>query len=368
MKQIALLILLVISTALHAQRDKAEAYVAKYKDLAIAEMQRTGIPASITLAQGILESQYGESDLAKNANNHFGIKCKTEWTGQKTYHDDDLKKECFRVYASAEDSYKDHSNFLMSREWYAFLFDLEATDDKGWAYGLKRAGYATEKDYPERLLKLIDDYQLQQYSLIALGMPTNSSNKTFAKTSKNSKKQRVINQTEPTSNSMVEPTTEVVKRSIEATEPEDNNETEVVEKKQITSYEVKKVSPYPSDVFTINHSKVIYVEAGVSLLSIANKYDISLSRLLEFNELSEMDILTSDQLIFLEKKLKKGASDFHVTNSNENLTLISQKEGVRLESLLEYNRMKKDAIIRQGEKIYLRTTTTVANNSVKEPK
>ena len=365
MKQIAIIILLVISSALHAQREKAEAYVAKYKDLAIAEMQRTGIPASITLAQGILESQYGESDLAKNANNHFGIKCKTEWTGQRTYHDDDLKKECFRVYESAEDSYKDHSNFLMTREWYAFLFDLEATDDKGWAYGLKRAGYATEKDYPQRLLKLIDDYQLQQYSLIALGMPTNNTNKTFAK---NSKKQRVINQTEPSSNSMIAPSAEVVKKTIEATEPEENNETVVVEKKQEGSDDVKKVSPYPPDVFTINHSKVIYAEAGVSFLSIANKYDISLSRLLEFNELSEMDILTTDQLIFLEKKLKKGATDFHVTSSNESLTLISQKEGVRLESLLEYNKMKKDAVIRQGDKIYLRTTTTIANNSVKQPK
>jgi LysM repeat protein len=256
----------------------------------------------------------------------------------------------------------------MTREWYAFLFDLEATDDKGWAYGLKRAGYATEKDYPQRLLKLIDDYQLQQYSLFALGMPTNSSNKTFAKTSKNSKKQSVINKTESETITASVPTTEVIKKSIEATEPEDKNETEVVEKKQSTSEEVKNASPYPADVFTINHSKVIYAEAGVSLLSIANKYDISLSRLLEFNELSETDILTTDQLIFLEKKLKKGATDFHVTNSNESLTLISQKEGVRLESLLEYNKMKKDTVIRQGDKIYLRTATTIANNSVKQPK
>jgi LysM repeat protein len=368
MKQIALLILLVISTALQAQREKAEAYVAKYKDLAIAEMQRTGIPASITLAQGILESQYGESDLAKNANNHFGIKCKTEWTGPRTYHDDDLKKECFRVYESAEDSYKDHSNFLMTREWYAFLFDLEATDDKGWAYGLKRAGYATEKDYPQRLLKLIDDYQLQQYSLLALGMPTNSSNKTIAKTSKNSKKQRVINQTETEPITAAEPATVVVKKSIEATEPEDKNETEIIEKKQELTGDSKKQSPYPSDIFTINHSKVIYADAGVSLLSIANKYDISLSRLLEFNELPETDILTNDQLIFLEKKLKKGATDFHITNSNESLTLISQKEGVRLESLLEYNKLKKESVLHQGDKIYLRTTTTIATNSVKQPK
>lgn len=368
MKRIALLILLVISTALHAQREKAEAYVAKYKDLAIAEMQRTGIPASITLAQGILESQYGESDLAKNANNHFGIKCKTEWTGQKTYHDDDLKQECFRVYETAEESYKDHSNFLMTREWYAFLFKLDATDDRGWAYGLKKAGYATEKDYPQRLLKLIDDYQLQQYSLAALGKPSNNVNKTYTQAPKNSKKQRVINQTDSETIAVTEPAPVIVKKSIEATDPEDKNETEAVEKKQETISENKKASPYPSALFTINHSKVIYAEAGVSLLSIANKYDISLSRLIEFNELSEIDILTTDQLIFLEKKLKKGATDFHIANPNETLTLISQKEGVRLESLLEYNKLKKESILRPGDKIYLRTTTTVANNSVKQPK
>lgn len=367
MKQITLLILLVISTALHAQREKAEAYVAKYKDLAIEEMQRTGIPASITLAQGILESQYGESDLAKNANNHFGIKCKTEWTGRKTYHDDDLKQECFRVYESAEESYKDHSNFLMTRDWYAFLFKLDPTDDRGWAYGLKKAGYATEKDYPQRLLKLIDDYQLQQYSLAALGKPSNGIGASYTHAPKNSKKQRVINQSESEINTVTEPTTIIVKKSIEATEPEDKNETEIVEKKQETITD-NKVSPYPSDVFTINHSKVIYAETGVSLLSIANKYDISLSRLLEFNELPETDILTADQLIFLEKKLKKGATDFHITNANESLTLISQKEGIRLESLLEYNKLKKESVLRQGDKIYLRTTTTIANNGVKQPK
>ncbi len=371
MKQIALLILLGLSTSIFAQREKVTAYVEKYKDLAIAEMQRTGIPASITLAQGILESQYGESDLAKNANNHFGIKCKTEWTGPKTYHDDDLKKECFRVYATAEESYKDHSNFLMTRDWYAFLFKLDGTDDKGWAYGLKKAGYATEKDYPQRLLKLINDYQLQQYSLIALGNPVSKSeNLVVAAAPKNPKKQRVINQaaSEITPASEPETAAVVVKKSIEATEPEEKNETEPVERKQENFSDSKKVSPYPSTVFTINHSKVIYAEAGVSLLSIANNYGISLGRLIEFNELSETDILKTDQLIFLEKKLKKGATDIHIVNDNEDLTMISQKEGVRLESLLEYNKLKKETSLRKGDKIYLRTITSTANNSVKQPK
>jgi LysM repeat protein len=371
MKRITLLIVLVISTTLHAQRERAEAYIIKYKDLAIAEMQRTGIPASITLAQGILESQFGESDLAVNANNHFGIKCKTEWTGEKTYHDDDLKKECFRVYPSAEESYKDHSNFLMTRDWYAFLFKLEPTDDSGWAYGLKKAGYATEKDYPQRLLQLINDYQLQQYSLAALGKPyteITSSNK------RNSKKQRIINQSDAaiyTSAAVADAPPVVVKKSIEATEPEENNEPEVnIKKQETTGTAAKKNTTYPTTIFTINHSRVIYAEAGISLLSIANNYDISLSKLIEFNELSETDILSNDQLIFLEKKLKKGATDFHVSTADETLAIISQKEGVRLESLLEYNRLKKDAVLRDGDKINLKAPTTLANNntSVKQPK
>jgi len=246
MKQIILYVFLIISSSLHAQRERAEAYINKYKDLAISEMQRTGIPASITLAQGILESQFGESDLAVNANNHFGIKCKTEWTGQKTYHDDDLKKECFRVYPSAADSYKDHSNFLMTREWYAFLFKLEPTDDSGWAYGLKKAGYATEKDYPQRLLKLINDYQLQQYSLAALGKPFTETTSSNIVSNKNLKKQRIINQPSSQTNSaapVAEMEPVIVKKSIEATDPEEKNEAEIEVKKQVNNEtEIKKIS------------------------------------------------------------------------------------------------------------------------------
>ena len=142
---IALVASLCIFSQTFSQREKDRIahYIEQYKDLAIAEMIRTGIPASITLAQGILETGYGQSDLAQYANNHFGIKCKTEWTGEKMYHDDDAKGECFRKYASVEDSYKDHSDFLANRPHYAFLFKLDPTDYQAWAHGLKKAGYAT---------------------------------------------------------------------------------------------------------------------------------------------------------------------------------------------------------------------------------
>jgi LysM repeat protein len=140
------------------------AYIAQYKTIAMKEMKRTGVPASITLAQAIVESNSGESNLAKKHNNHFGIKCKSDWTGAKTYQDDDAKQECFRAYDAAELSFKDHSNFLKNRPNYVDLFLLDPVDDTAWAYGLKKAGYATDSDYPKKLLKIIDDYELAQYN------------------------------------------------------------------------------------------------------------------------------------------------------------------------------------------------------------
>ncbi len=160
--------LLISFSAVFAQRDKVEFYVAKFNELAIKEMIRTGVPASITLAQGILESQSGESDLVKRSNNHFGIKCKPEWTGAKTYHDDDERGECFRVYPTPEDSYKDHSDFLKTRSHYNFLFKIDPLNYEAWAKGLQKAGYATLTTYPQKLIKLIKDYNLNDYTKMAL--------------------------------------------------------------------------------------------------------------------------------------------------------------------------------------------------------
>lgn len=160
----SLFAVLFIGSSCFGQNANTLSYVAVYKDIAIKEMKRTGIPASITLAQGIVESASGESNLAKKYNNHFGIKCKEDWKGEKTYQDDDKKNECFRVYTDALSSFKDHSNFLMNRPNYAPLFQLDPLDDSAWAYGLKKAGYATASDYPKKLLKVIDDYELSQYN------------------------------------------------------------------------------------------------------------------------------------------------------------------------------------------------------------
>lgn len=356
MKQVSFFIgfYLLMNTFSFAQNEKALNYINKYKDAAIEEMKRSGVPASITLAQGMLESGYGESELCKKSNNHFGIKCKNEWTGDKVYHDDDYKNECFRAYPSAADSYKDHSDFLKSRPWYASLFKLESTDYEGWAYGLKKAGYATEKDYPKKLINIIQTYDLHKFTLIALGQ------KTVEKTE--------IASAEETTNSFVNLPVATKKETAEA-EKEDSviEEKEPIDSETVinrsNSLEIdtstKKTAKYPDTIFTINHAKVIYAKEGTSMLSLANKFGLSLSNLLFYNDLKEMDVLDADRLIFVERKLKKGAKDFHIVQDNETLHEISQTEGVQLSSLLIYNKLNKSATVKKGDKILLRPVTTV---------
>tara|TARA_B100000900_G_scaffold410039_1_gene427018 strand:- start:12959 stop:13825 length:867 start_codon:yes stop_codon:yes gene_type:complete len=158
-----LVIILFFLTSFIAAQDMSRTeYIFKYKDLAVAEMNQYGIPASITLSQGVLESGNGNSELARKAKNHFGIKCHSSWEGKKVYHDDDEAQECFRKYPTVAASYRDHSVFLQKAR-YANLFELAITDYKGWAKGLKKAGYATNPEYPELLIKIIENNQLQQY-------------------------------------------------------------------------------------------------------------------------------------------------------------------------------------------------------------
>ena len=147
-------------------------YVNQYKDLAISEMKRTGIPASITLAQGIIESDCGRSTLAREANNHFGIKCHNDWTGPTVRHNDNSRNECFRKYKKAEESYYDHSDFLKSGSRYDFLFNNKSTDYKAWAYGLKKAGYATNPDYANMLIRTIEENNLWAFDS-GKNMPSN---------------------------------------------------------------------------------------------------------------------------------------------------------------------------------------------------
>ena len=307
-------------------------YIDTYKELAINEEIRSGVPAAITLAQGILESEAGQSKLSLASNNHFGIKCKNEWTGATVYHDDDERNECFRSYPTVEDSYHDHSDFLKSRPNYAFLFNLDPADYTSWARGLKRAGYATNPDYASLLIKVIDDNNLQDYTLIALDRIKHGIQADFAANGQKTATGKHAGASAETVNDQAEqPAVDI----------------EVID------------GSYPQGEFTINQTKVIYAGTGTSLFALANNYDIAYKKLLEYNNIyDKMDILQKDQLIYLEKKPKKSITkDYHIVAASETIEEIAQKEGVQLESLYEYNKMQKDLQPAQGEKVYLRPGT-----------
>lgn len=312
-----------------------QTYIDTYKELAISEMVRTGVPASITLAQGILESKAGTSKLAQYSNNHFGIKCKTEWTGDRIFQDDDEKGECFRVYRTAEESFRDHSDFLKNRPYYTSLFTLDPTDYKSWASGLKKAGYATEKNYAAMLVTLIEKYHLEDYSDIALQKINNPSTPEVILTKNENTQHETATQ----------PTGYNQKPNVQPTHQP------IVTVATITTQQ--ETVAYPATVFAINNTKVLYVQPGTSLFALASNYGISYNKLLEYNELENADILTRPRLIFLAKKPKKGDKEYHVT-INETLDDIAQKEGIQLTSLALYNHLSKNARPADGEKVFLR--------------
>jgi LysM repeat protein len=316
-KLVLLLILALVGKDITAQKSEdIVTYINVYRELAVSEMQRSGIPASIILAQGIHETEAGTSELVRKSNNHFGIKCKDTWTGSVVYHDDDERGECFRSYNNPEDSYKDHSDFLHSSPRYAFLFKIDPTDYQSWAYGLKKAGYATNIRYSQILIKLIEDYNLQQYTLIALGK-------------------------------MDQPADAVSTRS------KTNNQLASRGSFMQSEVNLPPAPQYPPGKFDINRTDVIFIKGGTAWLSIAEQYDLPLSRLLDFNDIESMEILPKDQLVFLQRKRKVGANEFHFVQKGESVYDICQSEGIRLESLLELNQLTKGMEVAPGEKLYL---------------
>lgn len=290
------------------------AYIETYKDLAMAEMRRTGVPASIKLAQGIHETLAGTSALVQKSNNHFGIKCKSNWTGESVSHDDDARGECFRKYPSAADSYRDHSDFLKNSQRYAGLFQLNPADYAGWANGLKKAGYATNPKYPQVLIKLIEDYNLQQYTQLVLQGIT-----------------------------VPAPVADTAVTTAPATGAAGPQQAAV---------------DYPSGEFRINQTRVILAAKGTSYLSIANKYQLPLARIFEFNELQAAEAVDTDRLIYLQRKRKTGALDRYTVKPGETLYTIAQEQGIRLESLCELNLLQTGDRPAPGEQLNLKTKTT----------
>jgi LysM repeat protein len=277
----------------------AEQYISKYYPLAVEEMNRFKIPASITLAQGLIETESGNSILVTKANNHFGIKCKTEWTGPTHIHDDDKKNECFRAYASAEESFRDHSNFLLKPR-YSSLFGYEMSDYRSWAFGLKQAGYATNPKYPAMLIKFIEDYKLYEFDKFGL-----------EKTPEPEKPKEII-------------------------KPQLSKEEIIKQRKSLA-----------------NNIELILVDENFDIYKIASSTKLSIASLMEFNDIEGEQQLRLGQNFFLQKKGKMNAKEKHTVLIGESLYDISQIYGVSLKQLRKYNKLEPWEQPLIGEYIYL---------------
>jgi len=283
-------------------------YISQYSDQAIREMHSSGVPASITLAQGMLESDYGNSPLAKYANNHFGIKCHKGWEGPTFIQDDDERNECFRKYYQAYDSYKDHSEFLRTRDRYASLFELKTTDYKGWAKGLKQAGYATNPKYADLLIRIIEENELNKYD-------------------------------------------EVVKLK--------DTELAVTVDKVDMKQDVPEVLSIRSVKVSSNNIKYVIAAKGDSPASIAKKNEMGVWQILKYNDLDKSDPVMEGDIIYLQPKRNYASADLHIVKSGETLHSISQEQGVKIKRLLKMNDLSPNYTPKAGEKLKLRELSKI---------
>lgn len=298
--QIAGLIMLVAPLAGLAQTSRLD-YINKFQSVAVEQMKKAGVPASIILGQACLESGYGKSRLAVEGKNHFGIKCHNSWNGAKIYHDDDARGECFRKYKTDEESFQDHSDFLRYNKRYASLFDLSPTDYKNWAHGLKKAGYATEPKYAEQLIGVIESNKLHLFD--AKAKPEIPSPSTL----------------------------------------------ETIEAENFVIQLNRKI-------FTRNGVKYVKINEGESYEQIASEFKLSTRQLLKYNELQKHDRPYAGQELYIKRK--KTRADYktpvHIAQDNESMRDISQRYAVKLKSLLHYNQMKPSDKPAAGQEIYLR--------------
>lgn len=301
---LVLLIILASSDA-QAQRITRQQYIEKYSDWAIENMKETGIPASITLAQGILESASGNSKLAKEDNNHFGIKCHTDWKGERVYHHDDARNECFRKYKTPFESFKDHAEFLTSRERYASLFELATTDYKGWAHGLRKAGYATNPQYAQLLIRIIEDEELYRFD-----------------------------------------------RDISEKARKSNRELQ----RQSSSSDLV-INPYDTREVKYNNGvKYIELKEGDTFKSISDIFRLKAWELPHYNDLPPNASLDKYSILYIEAKRRNAHPDHktHVVKNGETMHEISQQYGVRLKRLYYFNNMEEGSQPENGERLNLR--------------
>ncbi len=307
------LLTLVVVSAIGQKRMTTEEYINTYKDIAIKKMKEYKIPASITLAQGVLESGSGNSRLATKGNNHFGIKCHKDWKGQKIYADDDAEHECFRKYKKAEDSYSDHSKFLTQRGRYSFLFEYKTTDYKSWAHGLKKAGYATNPKYPQLLIRIIEKYDLHKYD----------------------KKGGGKNKTKKEDKSII-----VESSAFPA----------------ISSYKKVYVSSKGRQVYENNKKKLILIEKGDTFFGIAEEFEIYAWQLFKYNEVDKKHILQIGEKVYLEKKRRKADKEYknYTVKQGDNMRMISHVYGIKLKNLYKMNKMPEGVQPETGKVLRLR--------------
>jgi LysM repeat protein len=300
MRSIVLILFMCLGTNIFAQTAGSR-YIEKFKDLAIAQMKKSGVPASIILGQACLESAYGKSSLAVEGKNHFGIKCHSSWSGEKIYYDDDLAGECFRKYKTDEESFADHSDFLRYNKRYASLFDLKPTDYKSWAYGLKKAGYATNPKYAESLIKVIEDNKLYLYDKgVKIQIPS------------------------PV----------------------------LLEKIEFENFVIQ----LNRKIYTRNNVKYVIANEGDNFESIAEEFKLTKRQLLKYNDLDKKATIYAGQELYIKPKKKRSDPNFpiHIAQEGETMHQISQKYAVKLKSLYSYNKMKSGDIPEEGQEIFMR--------------
>jgi LysM repeat protein len=295
-KKITTLFIAILAVAsLFAQtNDPTQQYISRFKKVAMDEMKIYKIPASITLAQGILESGSGLSRLSTKGNNHFGIKCNGGWSGDKIYHDDDEDDECFRVYPSAWGSYRDHSKFLVNNRRYAFLFDYKISDYKSWAYGLKKAGYATDRKYPQRLIDLIERYKLYTYD------------------------QMVLNGDE------------------------------------LSQEEILASAGPHLELRHANKLDYVIAQSGDTYRSLSMELGISRKRIMLYNDKNWDDAIVEGEIIFIERKRTYGKDSYYKVKKGDTMHSIAQSQGIRLEYLYKRNDLDYGSIPRVGTTLYLK--------------
>lgn len=315
MKKIAAVLLALICLTAAAQTPQ-EKYIQKYAPIAVKEMQRSGVPASITLAQGLLESGSGLSKLATQGNNHFGIKCHNNWKGGTMKMDDDRKDECFRTYDSPEQSFRDHSDFLRYRDRYKFLFDLDRRDYKGWAFGLKQAGYATDPSYANKLIRCIEQYDLSRFDFLT--------NEELAAM--------------PESPTKLEEPVAVRSGSFAPVQEE-------------FRFSLSRV------MYSLNDVAFVYAQEGETYKSIAKDHHLFLFEILMFNDVRKGAELEPGQIVYLEAKKRKapvGLEMYIVAEDGESFHKICQRFAVKESAIRMLNRLDAEPMLYEGDVLKLR--------------